>query len=75
MAKCKKKKPTIIKDTQEDIVDDHGLQGQILNHVTVYGFCDVVPNVIEAYRTRARRLNKHADALEKMYKRSVIEMT
>ena len=71
----KKKKPTIIKDTPEDFADDHSLQGNILQHVNVYGFCDVVPNVIEAYRTRARRLNRHADALEKMYKRSKIEMT
>lgn len=71
----KKKKPTIIKDTPEDFVDDHSLQGHIIQHVQAFGFCDVVPNVIEAYRTRARRLNRHADALEKMYKRSIIEMT
>ena len=70
-----KKKPTIIKDTPEDIVDDTSLQGNILKHVQAFGFCDVVPNVIEAYRVRVRRLNRHADALEKMYKRSKIEMT
>ncbi|KKN77611.1 hypothetical protein LCGC14_0358860 [marine sediment metagenome] len=71
----KKKKPTIIKDTPEDFVYDHSLQNHIIQHVNVYGFCDIVPNAIEAYRTRARRLNRHADALEKMYKRSIIEMT
>ena len=71
----KKKKPTIIKDTPEDFVDDYSLQSNILQHVNINGFCDVVPNVIEGYRKKARRLNRHADALEKMYKRSVIERT
>lgn len=63
-----KKKPVIIKETPEDgFVDDQSFQNMILNHVKVFGFHDVVGNIIEAYRQNARRYNKQADELEKQF--------
>ena len=62
-----KTKDNIIKPTPSDFVDDASFQRQIVLHVDVFGFCDVIPNVIEAYRQKARRFNKQADELEKKY--------
>ncbi len=60
-----KKKVDIIKDTPDDIVDDASFQNQVRHHVQVFGFSDVVNNVIETYRCEARRYNREADKLEK----------
>lgn len=47
------------------VCDDVSFQNHIILHVKVFGFADVVTNIIEAYRGEARRYNKAADALEK----------
>lgn len=66
MAK-KKLKPDIIKPTPSgDFVDDASFQREIVRHVDVFGFYDVIGNIIEAYRVKARRFNKEADKLEKL---------
>jgi hypothetical protein len=62
-----KKKPTIIKDTPEDIMGDISLQNYIVNHVNAFGFENVIDNIVEGYRARARKFNKKADELEKKF--------
>ena len=64
----KKKKDNIIKPTPSDFVDDASFQRSIVQHVDVFGFYDVIPNVIEAYRQKARRFNKQANELEKRFR-------
>lgn len=65
----KKKKDIIIQPTPDDICDDQSLRSDIIRHVNVFGFCDVIPNVVEAYRSKARRFNKEADLLEKTFRK------
>ena len=61
----RKKKINIIQNTPDDMLDDTSFQQQIIQHVNAFGFCHVIDNVVEAYRTQARRFNKQADELEK----------
>ncbi|KKM69379.1 hypothetical protein LCGC14_1451490 [marine sediment metagenome] len=70
MAKKKKQEQNIIQPTPDDFVDDMSLHNSIIHHVKQFGFCDVVANVIEAYREQARRYNKEADKLEEAAKKS-----
>lgn len=62
-----KKKPVIIKSTPEDMMEDISLQSAIIQHVNTFGFYHVIDNVVEAYRSKARRFNKMADELEKKF--------
>ncbi len=64
-----KKIENIIKNAPDDIMDDSGLQNAIINHVQAFGFCQVIDNIIEAYRVQARRYNKQAEKLEKLAER------
>lgn len=66
-----KEKSTVIKDTPADILDDQSFQNAVMQHVNAFGFENVIENVVEAYRGRARRLNKKADELEKQFKRKL----
>ncbi len=66
MAK-KKRIINIIKDTPLGIVEDISLQNDIIQHINAFGFGDVIDNVIEAYRGRARRFNKQANELENKF--------
>lgn len=66
MAK-KKRIINIIRDTPSDMMEDISLQNNIIQHVNAFGFGDVVGNIIEAYRNQARRFNKQAKELEKVF--------
>lgn len=61
----RKKKDIVIKATPDDTMDDNSFQNCVIQHVNAFGFEQVIPNIIEAYRVRARRFNKRADELEK----------
>ncbi len=62
----KKTKQVIIKNEPDcsEVVLDCALQCAILTHVATFGFSDTILNVVEAYRTQARRYNEAADKLE-----------
>ncbi len=64
------KKQNIIKEAPDgkETVLDYGFQNTILGHTKAFGFEDVIINVIEAYRSYARRYNAEADRLEKLNK-------
>ena len=64
----KKKVLDIIKPTPKDALDDNNLQRQIILHVTAFGFCHIVENIVEAYREQARLFNRQANELERIYK-------
>ena len=65
MAKIKQ---DIIKQPPDDkeVVLDYSFQNTVLHYTEVFGFSEVILNVIEAYRSNARKYNKEADRLEKL---------
>lgn len=70
MNMAKKKKQDIIKEAPngQDVVLDYSFQNAIVNHTKAFGFSDVMINVIEAYRSKARKYNAEANRLEKLTK-------
>lgn len=63
-----KKKPNVIKEAPDgkEVVLDYSFQHTIIHHTQSFGFATVMVNVIEAYRSNARRYNAEADRLEKL---------
>ena len=70
MSKTKKKQENIIKEEPDGnvVLLDHGLMNSIRLHTCSFGFRQVVPNVIEAYRREARKYNAEAEKLEQALK-------
>ena len=67
----KSKEPNVIQEPPDEslFVKNHGLMSCVESHVSAYGFAEIVPNIIEAYRHQARRYNAEAEKLENMWKK------
>ena len=67
----RKQKENVIKGSpdERDVVINNALISSIVSHVQVYGFSEVITNVIEAYRMEARKYNNEAEKLDKCLKK------
>ncbi len=65
-----KKKQDIIKQPPDakEVVLDCSFQHTVIRHTQAFGFDSVVVNIIEAYRSNARKYNKEANSLEQALK-------
>jgi len=64
------KKQDIIKKQPDpkEVCLDYSFQHAVIRHAQAFGFSTVMLNVIEAYRSNARKYNKEANRLEQALK-------